>query len=147
MIPVLTPILEIIKRFVPDPEDANKAAIALESEMTKQMQMKSSIIQAEMANGSGKWRVHLMYLCMTIVAAHAVMYDLVPYIRTVFDLNFYIPQTFIFFKMRVLLLSYFRNTLRITSSNRRFIFVNIQFSTIIIFKILRYKPINSFNNV
>lgn len=92
MIPVLTPILEIIKRFVPDPEDANKAAIALESEMTKQMQMKSSIIQAEMANGSGKWRVHLMYLCMTIVAAHAVMYDLVPYIRTVFDLNFYIPQ-------------------------------------------------------
>jgi hypothetical protein len=89
---IIDTILNLVGKFVPDVDAAKKLAVSLESEMTKQMEMKSSIIQAEIRNGSGKWRVHLMYLCMTIVGAHAVMYDLIPYIRTIFDFNFYIPQ-------------------------------------------------------
>lgn len=88
---MLSSILDIVNKFIPDTDAANKLALSLESEMTKQMEMKASIIQAEIANGSGKWRVKLMYLCMYMVSGHAIMYDLVPYIRTVFDLNFFVP--------------------------------------------------------
>ena len=85
-------ILSIVNKFIPDADAAKKAAIQLEQEYTKQMEMKSEIIQAEIKNGSGKWRVKLMYLCMFFVSAHWFMYDFIPYIRTVFDLNFWIPM-------------------------------------------------------
>lgn len=85
-------ILGIVNKFIPDPEAARKAALGMEKEITKQMAMQHSIIQAEQANGSGKWRVRLMYLCMTMVGLHFIMYDIVPYIRTVFDLDFWVPQ-------------------------------------------------------
>ena len=86
-------ILSIVNKFIPDKDAANKLAVKLESEYTKQMEMKSEIIQAEIKNGSGEWRVKLMYLCMAIISAHVVMYDIIPYIRTVFDLNFWIPES------------------------------------------------------
>jgi len=85
-------ILSIVNKFIPDKDAAKKATIALEKEYTKQMQMKSDIIKAEQQNGSGKWRVRLMYLCMVMVSLHFIMYDIIPYIRTAFDLNFYIQQ-------------------------------------------------------
>jgi hypothetical protein len=84
-------ILSIVNKFIPDKDAANKLAFELEKETTKQMKMKSDIIQAEQANGSGKWRVRLMYLCMTMVSAHFIMYDIIPYIRTTFDFDFYTP--------------------------------------------------------
>lgn len=84
-------ILSIIEKFVPDKDAARKAAVHLEQEYTKQMQLKSDIIKEESRNGSGLWRVRLMYLCMFLVLAYWVMYDLIPYIRTALDLNFYIP--------------------------------------------------------
>ena len=89
---VIDSILGIINKFIPDADAAKKAAVEMEKEFTKQMEMKSSIIQAEIKNGSGKWRVHLMYLCMIIIATHFVLYDIIPYIRTAFDFNFYIPM-------------------------------------------------------
>jgi len=85
-------ILGIVNKFIPDADAARKAALAMEQEVTKRMKMQSNIIQAEQANGSGKWRVRLMYLCMTMVALHFIMYDIVPYIRTVFNLDFWIPE-------------------------------------------------------
>ncbi len=85
-------ILGIVNKFIPDQDAAKRLAVDMEKEFTKQMEMKSAIIQAEIRNGSGKWRVRLMYVLMTIVALHFVMYDIVPYIRTVFDLNFWIPE-------------------------------------------------------
>jgi len=86
-------ILNLVNKFIPDADAANKLAAKLETEYTKQMEMQSSIIQAELKNGSGKWRVRLMYLCMFLVSAHWAMYDFVPYVRTVFDLNFWIPES------------------------------------------------------
>ena len=85
-------ILSIINKFIPDTNEAQRFAREIEGEVTKRMKMQSEIIQAEEANGSGKWRVRLMYLCMTIVGSHYIMYDIVPYIRTAFDLNFFIPM-------------------------------------------------------
>ncbi len=86
-------ILSIVSKFVPDVNHAAKMAREIEGEFTKRMELKSQIIQAEIKNGSGVWRVRLMYLCMFIVASHFIMYDVIPYIRTVFDLNFYVPDS------------------------------------------------------
>jgi len=85
-------ILSIVNKFIPDKDAAKRMAVELEKETTKQMTMKSDIIKAEQANGSGKWRVRLMYLCMVMVSSHFIMYDVVPYLRTVFDLTFYTPS-------------------------------------------------------
>ena len=63
-------ILSIVNKFIPDKDEANKLAARIESEMTKQMEFKSEIIKAEIKNGSGKWRVQLMYLCMVIISLH-----------------------------------------------------------------------------
>lgn len=89
---MLDSLAAIINKFIPDPEQAQKMVVEMEKEMTKQMEMQSNIIQSEQKNGSGKWRVRLMYLCMVMVALHFVMYDIVPYIRTVFDLDFWTPS-------------------------------------------------------
>lgn len=85
-------ILSIINKFIPNPDEARKAAIQMEREFTKQMEMQHSIIQAEQANGSGKWRVRLMYICMIMVSMHFLMYDVIPYVRTVFELDFWVPD-------------------------------------------------------
>lgn len=92
MIPIIGAISGIINKFIPDKDLAKKLEVELSQEFTKQMEMKSDIIQSEIKNGSGKWRVRLMYLCMFLVTMHWAMYDLVPYIRTAFDYDFYIPQ-------------------------------------------------------
>lgn len=89
---MLGPILDIVNKFIPDKNKAKEAMVSLEKEFTKQMELQHSIIQEEAKNGSGKWRVRLMYMCMTMVISHFIMYEIVPYVRTVFDLNFYIPQ-------------------------------------------------------
>ena len=89
---MVSELLSILNKFIPDKDAAAKAAVALESEFTKQMSMKSDIIKAEQQNGSGKWRVRLMYMCMTMVSLHFFMYEIIPFIRTIFDLNFFTPQ-------------------------------------------------------
>ena len=33
-----------------------------------------------------------MYMCMFLVMSHWTMYDLIPYVRTAFDLNFWVPM-------------------------------------------------------
>jgi hypothetical protein len=85
-------ILDIVNKFIPDKDEAMKLAREMEGEVTKRMEMKSDIIKAELANGSGVWRVRLMYICMGIVSCHFFMYDIIPYIRTVFNLDFFVPQ-------------------------------------------------------
>ena len=88
---MLDSILEIINKFVPDKEAAQQATVALEKEFTKQMQLKNEIIIAENANGSGKWRVRLMYLCMFMVAIHFILYDIVTFFVTMLDLDVWVP--------------------------------------------------------
>jgi len=85
-------ILSIVNKFIPDKDAAHRLAVELEKETTKQMQMQSDIIKAEQKDGSGKWRPRLMYLCMFMVTAHFAMYEVIPYIRTAFDLNFWTPD-------------------------------------------------------
>ena len=93
MIPIIDSVLKIINKVIPDEDIAKKLAREMEGELTKRMEMQSGIIQAEIKNGSGKWRVHLMYVCMVIVASHYILYDIIPYFRTVFNLDFWIPAS------------------------------------------------------
>lgn len=85
-------LFDLINKFIPNEEDAQKAAVELEKEFSKQLEMKHSIIRAEQENGSGKWRVRLMYACMAMVSAHFIMYDVVPYCIVLFDINATTPQ-------------------------------------------------------
>ena len=80
-------ILKIINKFIPDEDAKLKAQVELENEFTKQLTLKSDIIQAEQSNGSGKWRPRLMYLCMFFVTCHFLMYDLIPYILFAFQID------------------------------------------------------------
>ena len=89
---IVDTILEIVNKFVPDEDEARKAAVKLESEFTKQMELKHSIIKAELKNGSGLWRVRLMYLCMLIVTSQWIMYDVVPWLAVVFEFPQIIPR-------------------------------------------------------
>lgn len=85
-------ILNIVNKFIPDQDKAKQVALQLEKEYTKQMEMQSDIIKAEQKNGSGKWRVRLMYLCMIMVLGHWIMYDIVPYSIEVMDLDYLVPD-------------------------------------------------------
>lgn len=86
-------ILDIVNKFIPDQDEANKAALRMEQEFTKQMTLKSDIIKEEARNGSGKWRVRLMYLCMGIITMHFLLYDIIPYCIVLFDLDLVTTQS------------------------------------------------------
>lgn len=84
-------LFDLINKFIPDEESTQKAAVELEKEFSKQLEMKHSIIRAEQENGSGKWRVRLMYLIMSMVLIHFILYDIVPYFIVLLDLNLVTP--------------------------------------------------------
>lgn len=95
MLPIIDSVLGIVNKFVPDQASRDKLKRDLTSEMTKQMEMQSSIIKAEQNSGSyltRNWRPLFMVLCGVIIGSHWFLYDVIPYIRTVFDLNFWVPQ-------------------------------------------------------
>lgn len=82
----------MINKFVPDKDEAKRLSLKLDQEFTKRMKFKSEIIMAENANGSGQWRVRLMYLCMFFVSLHVLLYQVIPYIIVIADLNLYTPE-------------------------------------------------------
>ena len=85
-------ILGIVNKFIPDQNRAQELKAELEQEYTKRMSMQHQIIMSENNNGSGKWRVRLMYLCMVMVGTHLILYEVVPYFVTVFNLGVWTPQ-------------------------------------------------------
>jgi len=92
---MIGPILDIVNKFIPDQSERDKLKVSLTQEVTKQMKMQSDIIKAEQSSGSyltRNWRPMFAVLCATMIGTHWFMYDVVVYIRTAFDLNFYIPQ-------------------------------------------------------
>lgn len=89
---MLDSILSIVNKFIPDSNEAMRVARDLEAEYTKQLSLKSQIIQEEAKNGSGKWRVHLMYICMFIVTSQWIMYDVLPWCEVVFEWKRVIPS-------------------------------------------------------
>lgn len=91
---MINSILSLVNKFIPDKDEANKLAAQLEKEMTKQMELKADIVKAEIKSGgiTAKWRPYTMICFVIMVAVHWFLYDVIPYIRTAFDLNFYVPQ-------------------------------------------------------
>jgi len=87
-------ILSLVSKFIPDKDAAQKAAVSLEQEMTKQMDLRSQVIKAEIDQGgiTAKWRPYTMVAFVCMVVIHFVMYDIVPFLIITFDLNVYIPN-------------------------------------------------------
>jgi len=87
-------VLNLVSKFIPDTDKQAELAAKIEGEFTKQMKLKSDIIQAEIAQGgiTSKWRPWSMVCFIGMVVIHWAMYDVVPFVRTAFDLNFYVPQ-------------------------------------------------------
>ena len=95
MIPIVDSVLKIVNKFVPDQESRDKLKADLTKEVSKQMEMQKSIIENEQKSESyltRNWRPLFMVLCAIIIGSHWILYDIVPYVRTTFDLNFFIPQ-------------------------------------------------------
>lgn len=87
-------ILSIINKFIPDPDKARSLAVDMEREVSKQMELQSEVIKREIDQGgiTAKWRPYTMMLFVGMVVAHFIMYDVVPFIRTTFELNFWVPE-------------------------------------------------------
>lgn len=95
MIPIVDGILSIVNKFIPNQEERDKLKIEITKEVTKQMELQADLIKAEQKSDTWltrNWRPLFMVLCGIIIGSHWVLYDIIPYIRTVFDLNFWIPQ-------------------------------------------------------
>ncbi len=89
---MIGPILDIVNKFIPDQSERDKAKVALETELTKQMSLKADVITQEMRSKKS-WRRRFMLICAFIVAANFVMYNLIPYFIVLLDLNVYTAQT------------------------------------------------------
>lgn len=94
MLPILSPILDIINKFVPDSAKQADLRIALESEYTKQAALQASIINKEADSQSWltrNWRPITMVIFVTMLVLYFIMYTIVPWIIVVFDMNVYTP--------------------------------------------------------
>jgi hypothetical protein len=88
-------VLKIINKFVPDQESRDRLKSELTKEVTKQMELQSDIIKNEQKSDSWltkNWRPLFAAACGLMICTHWALYDVLPYIRTAFDLNFWIPQ-------------------------------------------------------
>jgi hypothetical protein len=87
-------ILDIVKKAIPDANEAEKTARLLETEHTKQMELKTSIIKKEMSQGgiTSKWRPYTMMLFVGMVFVHWFMYDVMKFATVAFDLDLWIPE-------------------------------------------------------
>lgn len=94
MLPIVDSILSIVNKFIPDGDKRLEVAAELNREVTKQMELQASIIKREQQSGSWltrNWRPLFAVMCCAIVGVHWLLYDIVPYLRTVLDLDFWVP--------------------------------------------------------
>ena len=94
MSPIFSAILPIVNKFFSDKDAANKLALELEREYTKQMEMQHNIIRKEQDMGgfAAKWRPITAMIFVLMIVLHFFMYDVFPWMRTVFDWNIWVPQ-------------------------------------------------------
>lgn len=92
---MLGPILNIIDKFIPDQDARNKAKSEMTREFTKQMEIQADVIKREQTSDSWltrNWRPLAMVMCGTIIGSHWFMYDVVPFLVVVFELDVWTPQ-------------------------------------------------------
>jgi len=91
---MIGPILDIVNKFIPSQEERDKLKVDLTKEITKQQQMQADLIKKEQNSDSyltRNWRPIFASVCGLMIVSHWFLYDIMPYIRTVFELNFWIP--------------------------------------------------------
>ena len=94
MLPIVDSVLSIVNKFIPDSNKQLEVASELNKELTKQMKLQSDLIKKEQESGSWltrNWRPLFAVLCCTMIGTHWFLYDVLIYIRTAFDLDFWIP--------------------------------------------------------
>lgn len=91
---MVSEILNLVGRFIPDKNKQAELAAKLETEFTKQMELKADIIRQEQKLGglASKWRPWTMIAFVGMIVTHWLMYDVAPWAVVVFDLNVYTPQ-------------------------------------------------------
>lgn len=84
--PFIAPILEIINKVIPDPQEAQRIANALQvaamDSDAKMIESQSSVIVAEAQGESWmqrNWRPSLMFLLMGVIVWHAVFVPILAY--------------------------------------------------------------------
>lgn len=81
---MIGPILELINKFVPDKDTQEKIKAELDSKGL-------DIIKKEMESPAGLWRPRFAYLCMFMILMQYILFTVVPYIVTVFNLDIWTP--------------------------------------------------------
>jgi len=68
---MISSILDIVNKFIPDSKAQEEAKVAIEREMTKQMELQAGIIrrEAEYSGLLGKWRpiTALIFVAMLVI--------------------------------------------------------------------------------
>ncbi len=87
-------ILDIVNKFIPDSKAQEEAKVAIEKEMTKQMELQAGIIrrEAEYSGILGKWRPITALVFVAMLVIHYAVFTLAPAFVVYFDLNVYPPQ-------------------------------------------------------
>ena len=87
-------ILSIVNKFVPDAKAQEEAKVAIERELTKQMELQAGIIrrEAEYKGILGKWRPITALVFVGMLVLHYLIYTIVPAFIVYFDINAMIPQ-------------------------------------------------------
>jgi hypothetical protein len=91
---MINSILSIVGKFIPDQDKKAELAAQLEKEYTKRMEIQAKIIQKESNLGgwAARWRPMTAIIFVGMLVVHYFMYDVAPWIITVFDINVWTPQ-------------------------------------------------------
>lgn len=95
MIPIIDSILKTVNKFIPDQESRDKLKSELYKQEAEISKLQHDLIKGEQNSDNWitrNWRPLFMALCGGIIGIHWFMYDVLPYVRTIFDFNFWIPQ-------------------------------------------------------
>jgi hypothetical protein len=93
MIPIISQVLEIVNKYIPDPNQRIKAETELLSALGKSDQNQSEVNKAEAANGSvfvSGWRPFIGWVCGSAMAYQYVLSPIVMWIAPAF--GFYPPE-------------------------------------------------------
>lgn len=98
MIPLLTPILDIIGKFIPDPDkkiELQKAVLEQEKELEKHFATYAKqdhdlrIKEIEHKGFKASWRPYIMFSLSTIMVVYLFAFYIIPQIIVVLGLNVY----------------------------------------------------------
>jgi hypothetical protein len=90
MLPIVSSVLGIVNKFIPDKDKQLEAATELQAEMTKQMKLQQEVILNEAKSENwltSNWRPLFMCAIGFMICSHWFMYDVTPWLKITFGWN------------------------------------------------------------